>query len=192
MVLREASLSLDPAERVVVLGGNGAGKTTLTRLVAGLLRPDAGSVCVAGHPAGSSRAGRALGLLPERPILPRARSVEALLHTGLALSGARGRDPHAVLSELGLADLAPRRPRRLSQGQQRLVALALALVHDPALLVLDEPFTALDPEARGRVRAALAARPDTAILATAHHPDDVVGLDLRPLRLVDGRVEEGA
>jgi len=188
-VLRDLSLTLPAGARLGIVGGNGAGKTTLVRVLVGLLRAQAGTVHVFGQPAGSPAAGRRLGWLPDRPVLPTGR-VRAVLATGCTLTSTPTSRIPALCSELGLTPLLDRPADRLSLGQSRSVALALALLHAPALLVLDEPLTALDPSATERLHAALRARSELAVLCTGHDPSALQGLTDRVRVLRDGTLHE--
>lgn len=184
-VLRGVDLTLRSGQRLGVLGANGSGKTTLVRTLAGLLRAHGGTIRISGYRPGSAGAGARIGWMPERPALP-DQPVLQLLRTGCALTGTPADRADAILDELDLSALAPHRGPRLSQGQQRLVTLALALVHDPALLLLDEPLTALDTTSSQALRRALDRRPDTAVLATAHTESDLTGVVRSTRTLRDG------
>jgi ABC-2 type transport system ATP-binding protein len=165
-VLANDSVDLDVRRGEVfgVLGPNGAGKTTLVRQLAGLLKPDAGSVTLFGHdvtarPDVPSRLAAYLGqddlVLAELPVGVAVETTARMRGAGRsAAKAARA----GVLDELGLAQLAHRPLGRLSGGQRRLACVATALVGDRPVLLLDEPTTGLDPQARRAVWAALEAR----------------------------------
>ncbi|MGI8493139.1 MAG: ABC transporter ATP-binding protein, partial [Acidimicrobiales bacterium] len=130
-----------------LIGPSGCGKSTLLRLVAGLLRPDSGSVELFGETPEEARAAKRIGLVPQSPALLPWRTV---LHN-VALptevnrrQGGPPLDPAQLLHRVGLADVADRRPHQLSGGMAQRVAIARALVCQPSLLVMDEPFSALD------------------------------------------------
>ena len=150
------SLRLDEGGCLVVTGANGTGKTTLLHLVAGLLRPDEGSVRVAGTDLGELgeaaldrfRA-RHVGYLLQgaqllEPLTAEENLLAAMLFAGRRARGGRER-AHALLEQLGVAHRARHRPWELSGGERQKVGLARALVNDPPLLLADEPFAGLDP-----------------------------------------------
>jgi ABC-2 type transport system ATP-binding protein len=139
-----------------LLGPNGAGKTTLLSAVAGLVRPDAGTIAVLGfdavaHPA---EARRRLGLAPQRLGLTPTLSVRENMQFAGRLAGGTGsgatlgRRVSEVADALGLGDLLDRKAGRLSGGEQRRVHVACALVHEPPVLLLDEPTSGVDPAGR--------------------------------------------
>jgi ABC-2 type transport system ATP-binding protein len=138
MVLDSASLSVASGEVVALVGENGAGKSTLLRICAGLLRPDGGEVSVAGR----------IGYCPQDPGLLELLTADEhlrLFGTPVGLTGtaavARGR---AMLSGLGFADKEDVTARELSGGSRQKLNLALALLGDPAVLLLDEPYQGFD------------------------------------------------
>jgi len=132
------------ARVVGLLGENGAGKTTLLEILVGVRRADAGSVSIAGHPVGSRAARAAVGYLPsDCPVYPEMTVLEYLAFW------ARARDVRPRLADLAnrleLGGLAGAELSTLSRGQRQRVGLAAALAAEPAVLVLDEPTTGLDP-----------------------------------------------
>ena len=146
--LDAASFTASRGRLVGFLGPNGAGKTTTMRCVFGLATPDAGDVRWDGR-AIDTRTRLRFGYMPEqRGLYPRMRVAEQLSyfaqHHGLSARDARARSL-AWLERFGLADRARSRLEDLSHGNQQRVQLATALVHEPELLVLDEPFSGLDP-----------------------------------------------
>jgi heme exporter protein A len=156
--LRGVSLLVSPGECHLVVGPNGAGKTTLLRLLAGLARPSAGTVTIAGAPAREPEARRRIGLLSHQSQLYHdLTAVENLAFTA-RLYGMG--DPIAVaragLAAMGLTDRADEPVRRLSRGMVQRVAIARALLHRPGLLLLDEPFTGLDQQSSEQTLALLA------------------------------------
>lgn len=177
--VREVDLQVRPGQVVAIVGPNGAGKTTTLRMLLGFLRPDRGSAYILGSPAASVAAHRSLGFVGERfksdPFLTPRR----LLSWLGTLSGIdRSRLGFAVtreLERLDLTALADRRLGALSQGELQRLGLAQALVHRPAVLILDEPATGLDPEGRRRFAEIVQAERDrgAAILLSSHILGDV-------------------
>lgn len=156
-VLSGLTLSVRRGECYGFLGVNGAGKTTTFKILLGLLRVDAGTGSLFGLPLGDRHARRKLGFLPELPsYYPHLTGCE-VLRFARDLSGVP-RDDRAdarLLEELGIGAAYERRIRRLSKGQLQRVGLAQCLVHEPELLILDEPMSGLDPIARGLVKERL-------------------------------------
>lgn len=176
-VLRDVNLVVESGALVAILGASGGGKTTLLRLIAGFDRPDAGEITLAGEVL----AGRGVCLRPEQRGIGYVAQEGALFpHLSVAdnitfgLPRAARRARHRVAELLALVDLpttyADRAPQALSGGEQQRVALARALAPSPKLVLLDEPFSALDPglrtETRLAVAAAIKAADATAILVT--------------------------
>jgi len=153
------SLSLAPGEIVGFLGTNGAGKTTTIKMITGLLRPDAGEVSVFGGDPSDPAVRARIGYMPEvATYYPYLNARELLAFYG----GICGLDAKAVrertdslLESVGLADAAKRPLRTYSKGMLQRAGIAQALLNDPDLLVLDEPFTGLDPLARIHFRELL-------------------------------------
>ncbi|MBM3695851.1 MAG: ABC transporter ATP-binding protein [Actinobacteria bacterium] len=171
-----ASLAAYPGRILGFLGPNGAGKTTAMRAVLGLVALDGGEVAWQGRPIGLPQR-RRFGYLPEqRGLYPRMRVGEQLawlgrLH-GMTAAGAR-RAAAGWLERLGLADRAGARLEQLSHGNQQRVQLAAALLHDPEALVLDEPFSGLDPVAADALAEVIRHRAEagTAVLFSSHQLD---------------------
>jgi tungstate transport system ATP-binding protein len=142
---------------IIVLGPNGAGKSVLLRLLAGLLRPDAGRVLWQGRPPGRDRA-TAIGFVFQRPVLLR-RSVLANIEYALAAGGVAGDErrmrAQRALERAGLAHLAHSPARVLSGGEQQRVSLARALALRPEFLILDEPTANLDPASIAAIESEL-------------------------------------
>ena len=148
VALDGVSFDVPPGRIIGFLGPNGAGKTTTMRAIFGLVRPDRGEVLWNGKPVGLQERAR-FGYMPEeRGLYPKMRIGEELAYLA-ELSGLRGTQAKEAAAEwlarLGLADRADARLEELSHGNQQRVQLAAAMVHDPELVVLDEPFSGLDP-----------------------------------------------
>ena len=193
LALAGVSLDVSEGEIVGLVGRNGAGKTTTMRCVMGIVRPDQGTVSWLGHPVGQADR-RRFGYMPEeRGLYPQMRILDqvsyfAQLH-GLEVDAANA-SASAWLERLGLKARAEERLVALSHGNQQRVQLAVALVHDPSLLVLDEPFAGLDPEAVDSLSQVLSdqAEQGTAILFSSHQLELVERVCQRVVILDDGRV----
>jgi ABC-2 type transport system ATP-binding protein len=155
--LRGVSFDVAEGELVGLLGPNGAGKSTLTKIACGLVHPSAGAVTVAGAPAGSEPARRALGYHAELFRFPEWLSADELLalHQRLAESAGGDRERARLLEQVGLAEFADRRVGAMSKGMQQRLGIAQAMIGSPRLLLLDEPTSALDPAGRRTVRRLL-------------------------------------
>jgi ABC-2 type transport system ATP-binding protein len=176
--LAGCSFEVRPGRLTGFVGPNGAGKTTAMRAIFGLVTPDAGRVYWHGHPVSVAER-RRFGYMPEeRGLYPKMRIADQLVFLG-RLSGlsavAAAREADRWLGALGLAERAASRLDDLSHGNQQRVQLAAALVHAPDLLVLDEPFSGLDPIAMDSMSALLGdiARAGAAVLFSSHQLDVV-------------------
>ncbi len=189
--LRGVDLAVSRGECWGLLGPNGSGKSTLLRVAAGLLEPSAGSASVDGHRAGSRAARALIGYAPDEVRWPRSLTVAAALHELAALSALRGslQRVEGVARLLGLMTLLGRPLGTLSHGQGRRVVLAQALLGDPALLLLDEPFSGLDSLVLHDVRQHLLARlaEGAALVLASHRVDDLEALCSHVLVLREGR-----
>ena len=153
--LDAVSLEIPAGETTGIFGGNGSGKTTLVKLLCGLIRPTAGSVLIFGKPPVRAVAEDAIGFLPERPEFPGYLTVEKTLRFLGRISGLKAaRLNHRVRNCMEVVDLqnqAGKRVQTLSKGSLQRLGIAQALVHDPRILILDEPTDGLDPLAHHRV-----------------------------------------
>lgn len=189
----EFSLEAHPGEVTAVSGPSGSGKSTLLDLIAGFLRPASGTLALDGRdlmPLEPERRPMSIlfqsGTLFEH--LSAGRNVALGLPPGTAGVPARVRD---ALREVGLEGLERRRASTLSGGQQQRVALARTLLRDRPILLLDEPFSALDEETRGAVRTLVGALTQTRgwhTLLVSHYRDDVDALAARRYRIEAGRL----
>lgn len=182
-VLRGVDLVLRPGEIYALLGPNGAGKTTLIRALCGRIRPDGGAVRLNGRdPARVPDARAGLGLVPQEIALYANLTVAENVETFAALAGTpRAARPAAVRRALELtrtADRAGVLVRRLSGGYQRRANIAAAIVHQPSLLILDEPTVGVDLDAREAVDAVIRGLRDlgVAVLMTTHDLDQAEAL----------------
>lgn len=176
-VLDRLSLHIQAGERVALLGPSGCGKSTVLRLAAGLLAPSGGQL--------QRRDGLRLGcVFQQARLLPWASAADNVA-LPLRLSGAPRDAVRPLLAQVGLQGFEDALPHELSGGMQMRVALARALVTTPDLLLLDEPFAALDDLTRQRLGAALldwqAARPGLALLMVTHNVFEAVALADRVL-----------
>jgi ABC-2 type transport system ATP-binding protein len=148
VAVRDLSFSIESGHVVGFLGANGAGKTTTLRMILDILRPSWGSIEVLGGPPGRQKAAE-IGFLPEeRGLYPGMSVLQTVVYFGQlkGLSRSASRSAAAPLIErFGLAEFRDRRVDRLSKGMAQKVQLATALVNSPKLLLLDEPFSGLDP-----------------------------------------------
>ncbi len=196
-VLRGADLRVEQGSLVAVLGPSGCGKTTLLRLVAGFDRPDAGSIelngeVVSGEGVHVHPERRRIGVVPQEGAVFPHLTVAGNVGFGLARS-RRTSTVEQMLELVGLAGLGSRMPHELSGGQLQRVALARALAPGPALVLLDEPFAALDTALRASVRAqvrnAIAAVGATAVLVT-HDQEEALSVADEVAILQHGRVAQ--
>ncbi len=196
--LHDVSLHLAPGELLALTGESGSGKTTLLRLVAGLEEPDAGTVFLNGRrvegPAGKLIAGHPdiRVVFQDFRLFPNVSVAENLRHALRQYDAAyRDRRLREMLALAKLESLKDRLPRQLSGGEQQRAALARALADEPALLLMDEPFSNLDPalrrDLRGEIGAMLAGSGCGVILVT-HEPADALSMAGRVVLLRAGRV----
>ncbi len=200
----EAGLLVGDQSVMVLVGESGAGKTTLLRLLAGLLHPDEGRIEVDGRTwfdGGTGErlpaADRAVGYVAQDfalfPHLTAAENVAFGLRAQSVATRETARRTAAALERLGVGALGRRRPHELSGGQQQRVALARAIVLEPRLLLLDEPLSALDAQARrairGELRRLLADLPCTTLYVT-HSAAEALALGERITVLEGGRISQ--
>ncbi len=148
IVVNRVTFEVQPGEIFALLGPNGAGKTTLIRMITDILRPDSGEILWEGTPA-RQRLTRIVSYLPEeRGLYRRAKVLDAIAFIG-RLKGMSAGDAHAeadrLLGRVELSDWAQKQVQSLSKGMQQKVQLCTALIGSPRLLILDEPFSGLDP-----------------------------------------------
>ncbi len=159
-VLRDVSLTVGLGEFVSVIGPSGCGKSTLLRVVAGLLPADSGSVTVDGEPVAAAASEKRIGLVPQSPALLPWRTVLDNVRLPLqvnrrANAGREPLDARQLLTDFGLGSAMDLHPGQLSGGMQQRVAIARAFVFEPSIMLMDEPFSALDEINRDIQRAAL-------------------------------------
>ena len=189
------SFNVAKGEVLGFLGPNGAGKSTTMRMLAGFVTPSAGRARICGHDveAAAVAARRSLGYLPEGAPLYPEMTVLAFLRfvarmRGYAGAAATERVAYAVgLTTLGSVRLQP--IETLSKGFKRRVGLAQALLHDPPVLVLDEPTDGLDPNQKHEVRTLIARlAPEKAIIISTHILEEVEAVCTRAIIIASGRV----
>jgi tungstate transport system ATP-binding protein len=185
--LRDVSLTVQPGERIALVGANGSGKSTLLRLLHGLAVPTTGQVL--------RDSSRAHAMLFQRPHLMRL-SVQCNIALGLWLRGTVWGDAkrlaQTALARVGLTDLAHRNARTLSGGQQQRVALARAWALSPQVLLLDEPTASLDPHAKREVEALIHEfahqSKSMTLVFSSHNLGQVKRLASRVIYLEQGRL----
>lgn len=196
------SFSVQAGEIYGFLGPNGAGKTTTLKILVGLMRASSGKAMVLGNPAGDVKTHSLIGFLPESPYFYDYLTAEEFLGFYGRLAGLS----HAILSQritdmlqvVGLGEARTRQLRKFSKGMLQRIGLAQALIHDPELVILDEPMSGLDPIGRKQVRdviLSLRERGKTVFFSSHILPDvemicDRVGIIRRGQLLAEGTVDE--
>ncbi len=196
------SLTVGRGEIFGFLGPNGAGKTTTLKILMGLVRATSGAAFLLGQPAGDVVTRRRIGFLPESPYFYDYLTAEEFLGfygqlagLGRAVIAERVTD---LLSLVGLVDARARQLRKFSKGMLQRIGLAQALIHDPELVILDEPMTGLDPVGRKQVRDLILSLRDrgktiffsTHILHDVEMICDRVGIVMKGRLVASGRVDE--
>ena len=183
--LSDVSLSLDAGQTLVVFGPNGAGKTTLLRVLATLLRPHAGGVRVLGAslPEEAWVVRGRIGLLGHEPLLYRELTARENLRFHARLHGVDEKCVEDMLAAVALTDRADEPLKMLSRGMVQRAAVARATLHDPELLLLDEPRANLDPAASELVEPLIGAgtdptRPRTRVICSHNPTGDLVQADV--------------
>lgn len=193
-VLAGVEFRVEEGECVALVGGNGSGKTTILRSIAGLVRPDAGRIEIAGIDAvaDGARARRNLSYLPQRPAFPGTLTVRETLEFVAELRGLPAPRVDEEIERCGLAGLAGADVGNLSGGERQRLALAAALLPEAPLALFDEPSSNLDVRATAifleRARDIIAA--GRSLLFTTHIPADLEHLAGRVVTLSDGRAVE--
>lgn len=172
IALSGVSLSLPAGQTLVVFGPNGAGKTTLLRILATLLRPHAGTVEVLGKrlPAEGWAVRGQIGFLGHESLLYRELSAEENLRYHARLHGVGGQRVAQVLEAVGMDGRAREPVKTLSRGMVQRVAVARAVLHEPEVLLLDEPYANLDPAARAQVAGLIGAQSGCTRVVCSHDP----------------------
>jgi len=202
VALRDVTLTIDTGELVALLGPSGSGKTTLLRIIAGLESPDRGSVSVEGQDITDSNVrDRRVGFVFQHYALFRQMTVFDNIAFGLRVKPRRQRPSardirdkvHKLLTLVRLEQMAERYPAQLSGGQRQRVALARALAVEPRILLLDEPFGALDAKVRQELRRWLRRLHDdigiTSVFVT-HDQEEALELADRVVVMREGQIEQ--
>ena len=196
VALRDINLTVGAREFVSIVGPSGCGKSTLLRILAGLVKPLSGEVSVLGKPVGARRSD--VSLVFQRPaLLPWLNILDNVLfplrHMSRPVGSMEAERAMALLAMMGMADFAKLRPRELSGGMQQRVSICRALITDPLLLLMDEPFAALDALTRDELGAELSRicteKPKAVVFVTHSIPeavmlgDRVIVMSARPARI---------
>ena len=193
-ILEDVTLDVESGTVMGLLGPNGAGKTTLIRLVAGLARPDAGTIHVCGEDAAkrSVRFRRLIGLVPQENTLESELTVGESLLAYARLYGINDAKEmvHQTAERYHLSDFLDKRPEEISGGMKRRAVIARAAMTDPAVLLLDEPSAGLDPDLRHEVWALIRKLRDAGktLLLTTHYMEEAERLCGRIAFLRAGRL----
>ncbi|MDU7480257.1 MAG: thiamine ABC transporter ATP-binding protein ThiQ [Hafnia alvei] len=190
------SLNISDGERVAILGPSGAGKSTLLALIAGFLMADQGVVTLDGvNHTHTPPSKRPVSMLFQENNLFSHLSIEQNLglglDAGLRLDGAQKKRLNEIAQQVGILDCLPRLPSQLSGGQRQRAALARCLLRDQPILLLDEPFSALDPALRGEMLQLLdqvCSEQNLTLLMVSHNLDDAARIATRTLLVADGRI----
>ncbi len=194
MAVEGLDLTVAPGEIFGLLGHNGAGKTTTIKMILGLLRPDSGSIELFGAPVSDPRVRARLGFLPENPYFYDYLTAREFLDFYGRLRGipadARRARVASTLERVGLAGKAGVALRKFSKGMVQRLGLAQAILHDPDLVILDEPMSGLDPMGRREVRDLILALREAgkSVLFSSHILQDVEMICDRVAILAQGRL----
>jgi ABC-2 type transport system ATP-binding protein len=194
-ILRQVSVRVEPGSVVAIVGHNGAGKTTLMRMALGLVRPDSGEVRLGGIPvARLGSLGGLVGASLDASALPASWRTGAAVRMAADLAGVADRQAREALTLVGLGDVDRRRIGNLSAGMRQRLAIAIALVATPRLLMLDEPTNALDPAISHELRGWLGehASRGNSVLLSSHNLAEVEEVADRIIVLDRGQVVQDA
>lgn len=190
------ALQMQPGERVAVLGPSGAGKSTLLSLIAGFLHADSGGLLLAGQDhVKSAPAKRPVSMLFQEnnlfTHLTVAQNIALGLHPGMKLDAGQKQQLQSIAGRVGLSEYLQRLPAELSGGQRQRAALARCLVRQQPLLLLDEPFSALDPALRKEMLQLVdevCQERNLTLLMVSHSLEDAARIADRSVLIVDGRI----
>jgi lipopolysaccharide export system ATP-binding protein len=197
-VVDGSSLALRQGEVVGLLGPNGAGKTTTFRMIVGLISPDAGKIHIGDEEISRLpmyvRARKGIGYLPQEPSVFRKLSVEdniaAIVETLPLAAAERAERVDALLDDLQIGHLRRERANTLSGGERRRVEIARALVTSPLFMLLDEPFTGIDPIVRADIQEIVSQLRDRGlgVLITDHNVRETLEITNRAYIMYEGRI----
>ncbi len=195
--LKGLSMSVRCGERVSLLGPNGAGKSTTLKIIAGLLKQDTGEVLLRGHTPNSIDAKRLIGYLPEDPSPYISLSVQENLEYIGSIRGTRNLSDRIeyLMNLLDIGKYRKFKPSALSRGNRQKLALALSLIHEPKIMIMDEPLNYLDIPSQERVIAMLKELDATFLVSThimsiAERLTDHVIMITSGHRIWNGTIEE--
>jgi lipopolysaccharide export system ATP-binding protein len=198
-VVNDVSLAMETGEIVGLLGPNGAGKTTSFYMMVGLVRPDEGQVLIDGrditHKPMYQRARLGLGYLAQEPSIFRKLTVAENVRLVLEMGGLSAKEQRqkvdSLLEELGIAHIRDSRGMVLSGGERRRVEIARALATDPKFLLLDEPFTGVDPIAIGDIQDIVRHLKDKGIgiVITDHNVRETLAITDRAYIMSEGEIK---
>jgi len=193
-VLRDTAFRLLPGAAAIVIGGNGTGKSTLLKILSGLVAPSDGYALVFGEDTRrfSPRYRRRIGMVSHQSFLYPSLTARENLEFYADLYGIADASAAADswLERVGLADFGKERVRTFSRGMEQRLAVARAMIHGPSLLLLDEPFAALDTDGSARIRSLIKSALDEgcSVLATAHQPFEIDDVAFDLYEIVRGQV----
>jgi thiamine transport system ATP-binding protein len=190
------TLSVEQGERLAVLGPSGAGKSTLLNLIAGFLPPVSGTILINGQPHTTTPPARrpVSMLFQENNLfhhLTVRQNIALGMHPGLKLNPAQTASLQTIAGQMSIDSLLDRLPGELSGGQRQRVALARCLVREQPVLLLDEPFSALDPALRQEMLTLVSdvcQRQHLTLLMVSHSVEDAARIAPRSLVVADGRI----
>ena len=192
LALRGVSLTIAAGECVIFAGRNGSGKTTLLRIAARLVRPSRGELSFTGAPSGEGDNPIRPGFVAHATMVYDELTAEEnlLLFARLLGTAQPEKRVEALLQEVGLSDRRASRVRTFSRGMRQRVAIARALLHEPAVLLLDEPATGLDPQGVAWLAEAIRGLRDSGrtILMSLHGESEISSLGTRAIRLDAGSI----
>lgn len=191
--VKDLSFSMDSGEIVGFVGHNGAGKTTVIKMIMGFISPTSGEISIFGQKPGERSIKYKIGFLPERPYFySELTSMELLKYFG-KLSGTRSSllvsKAENVLKKVGLFDDRNRRLSSYSKGMLQRIGLAQAIIHDPELVIMDEPMSGLDPIGRKEVKEIIRSlkKEGKSVIFSSHILSDIENLSDRALIIERGR-----